>query len=135
MACRRFYQLRDRTRFRTWLVRMAWRLALDRQRTNRRRLARESKPAPSVRGSSGEPDTNRTTALDGLLARERREHLWAAIDSLPEKLRIVVVLNSIKEQDTAEVARLLGLPEGTVKSRLFLARRRLREYLKWSVNQ
>jgi RNA polymerase sigma-70 factor (ECF subfamily) len=47
----------------------------------------------------------------------------------------VVVLNSIKEQDTAEVARLLGLPEGTVKSRLFLARRRLREYLKWSVNQ
>ena len=40
-AYRSFRQLRDRTRFRAWLVRMTWRMALDRQRANRRRLARE----------------------------------------------------------------------------------------------
>src|SRR6187431_1278706 len=40
-AYRRFTQLRDRTRFRAWLVRMTWRLALDRQRSNRRRAVRE----------------------------------------------------------------------------------------------
>src|SRR5262245_40990214 len=38
-AYRSFNQLRDRNRFRAWLVRMTWRLALDRQRANRRRLA------------------------------------------------------------------------------------------------
>src|SRR5215204_1446778 len=41
-AYRSFTQLRDRDRFRAWLVRMTWRMALDRQRGNRRRLARES---------------------------------------------------------------------------------------------
>src|SRR6478736_10205651 len=41
-AYRSFNQLRDRDRFRAWLVRMTWRLALDRQRGDRRRLARET---------------------------------------------------------------------------------------------
>src|SRR6266550_1956237 len=41
-AYRSFHQLRDRQRFRAWLVRMTWRLALDRQRANRRRVAREA---------------------------------------------------------------------------------------------
>src|SRR5438132_3730477 len=40
-AYRSFHQLRDRQRFRAWLVRMAWRLAIDRLRTDRRREARE----------------------------------------------------------------------------------------------
>src|SRR5437763_14796299 len=40
-AYRSFYQLRDRDRFRAWLVRMTWRLAIDRHRSNRRRGARE----------------------------------------------------------------------------------------------
>ena len=40
-AYRSFQQLRDRDRFRAWLVRMTWRMALDRQRAIRRRLARE----------------------------------------------------------------------------------------------
>src|SRR5438045_6904737 len=40
-AYRSFTQLRDRDRFRAWLVRMTWRMAIDRQRANRRRTARE----------------------------------------------------------------------------------------------
>src|SRR5437588_11067492 len=40
-AHRSFSQLRDRERFRAWLVRMTWRIALDRQRNNRRRAARD----------------------------------------------------------------------------------------------
>src|SRR3954463_12045051 len=43
-AHRSFAQLRDRDRFRAWLVRMTWRLAIDRQRGDRRRLARERSP-------------------------------------------------------------------------------------------
>src|SRR2546425_12244178 len=44
-AYRSFRQLRDRDRFRAWLVRMTWRLAIDRQRNDRRRLAREDAAA------------------------------------------------------------------------------------------
>ena len=55
--------------------------------------------------------------------------LWAAIDALPDKLRVAIVLANIEEHDLGEVARLLDLPEGTVKSRLFLARQRLKELL------
>jgi RNA polymerase sigma-70 factor, ECF subfamily len=121
-AYRRFGQLRDRERFRAWLVRMTWRLAIDRQRSERRRLAREAAhmatPAPAA-----------ASAHDDMNARERAARLWRAIDALPDKLRVVIVLANIQEHDLAEVARLLGLPTGTVKSRLFLARQRLKELL------
>src|SRR5881397_1451880 len=42
-AYRSFNQLRDRDRFRAWLVRITWRMALDRQRGDRRRLARDTR--------------------------------------------------------------------------------------------
>jgi RNA polymerase sigma-70 factor (ECF subfamily) len=120
-AYRSFSALRDRDRFRAWLVRMTWRLALDRRRNDRRREARE------IAGPDVAPDT-----ADDLIARERAAQLWAAIDVLPEKLRIVIVLAGIEGHDTEEVARLLGVPRGTVKSRLFLARQRLKEQLQWT---
>jgi RNA polymerase sigma-70 factor (ECF subfamily) len=118
-AYRRFAQLRDRDRFRAWLVRLTWRLALDRRRSDRRRAIRESAHADSVRPS----------AANASGAREHLYALWEAIDALPEKLRIVVVLSGIEGHNLAEVARLLGVAVGTVKSRMNAARRRLREHL------
>src|SRR5262245_8436228 len=118
-AYRSFRQLRDRERFRSWLVRVTWRLGIDRRRGDRRRrgreLAAEAPPEP--------------TTVDTLQAKERAERLWAAIDALPEKLRVAIVLANIEGHDTAEVAALVGVPVGTVKSRLFLARQRLKELL------
>ena len=64
-------------------------------------------------------------------ANERAAQLWQAIDALPEKLRLPLVLFGIEGHDIGEVSRLLGLPEGTVKSRLFYARERMKESLKW----
>jgi RNA polymerase sigma-70 factor (ECF subfamily) len=124
-AYRRFSQLRDRDRFRAWLVRITWRLALDRQRGDRRRAARDSRPdVVQPVGSAG-------MQADDMVARERARHLWAAIDALPEKLRVAIVMASIEGHDVDEVARLLAVPVGTVKSRLFLARQRLKEHLQW----
>ena len=123
-AYRSFNQLRDRTRFRAWLVRMTWRMALDRQRSNRRRLAREL-PVEVEAGCE--------TTADMVVARERAEHLWKAIENLPEKLRLVVVLAGIEGHDMREVGALLEVPEGTVKSRMFLARKQLKERLSWMV--
>jgi len=118
-AYRSFRQLRDRERFRAWLVRMTWRLAIDRLRGDRRRTARES-----TAEAPAEPST-----ADALEAKQRADRLWAAIDALPDKLRVAIVLANIEGHDTAEVAALIGVPVGTVKSRLFLARQRLKELL------
>jgi RNA polymerase sigma-70 factor (ECF subfamily) len=124
-AYMRFAQLRDRDRFRAWLVRMTWRLALDRRRSENRRLMRETAVAPRAAHDTAETDA---------IAGERASRLWAAIDALPDKLRITIVLSAIEGYDTREVARSLGLPEGTVKSRLFLARKRLAESLQCLTN-
>lgn len=120
-AYRDFKQLRDRERFRAWLVRISWRLALDHRRGGKRRERREQVVAADPVSGSG---VEETTA-----ANEFRARLWRAIDALPEKLRAVVVLAGIEGHDTHEVALLLGLPDGTVKSRLHAARRRLAEVL------
>ena len=120
-AFRSFSQLRDRERFRAWLVRTTWRLALDWRRGHKRREAREqvvaAPPQPSVEQVAS--------------ARERAAHLWAAIDELPDKLRLAIVLSGIEGHDTREVAALLDIPEGTVRSRLYLARQALAEKLQW----
>jgi len=119
-AYRSFTLLRDRDRFRAWLMRMTWRLAIDRWRSDRRRTAREQ----AVKNGE-EPSTEEIA-----VSRERAERLWEAIDTLPEKLRIVVVLGAIEGHDIRTMARLLNLPEGTVKSRLYLARKGLAESLR-----
>jgi len=52
-----------------------------------------------------------------------------AIDALPDDSRDVVVLSDVENLSYPEIAAVLGIPVGTVKSRLFRARRRLREAL------
>ncbi len=119
-AYRGFRQLRDRDRFRAWLVRMTWRLALDRIRSVTRRQRREQAPLDSP-----SPPTPEDLAKSSEFSRR----LYAAIDSLPEKLRITLILSAIEGHDLDEVGRLLEIPTGTVKSRLHLARKRLAEVL------
>ena len=121
-AYRSFRQLRDRERFRAWLVRMTFRMAIDRQRANRRRFVREQAI-----------EIARETTGDTVVEHERAEQLWQAIDALPERLRLTIVLAGIQGHDIREVAMLLDVPDGTVKSRLFLARKQLRERLSWMV--
>jgi RNA polymerase sigma-70 factor (ECF subfamily) len=70
-------------------------------------------------------------AEQDLIAHQRASHLWNAIDALPDKLRVTIVLANIEGHDLEEVARLLVVPVGTVKSRLFLARQKLKESLQW----
>jgi len=120
-AYRNFAGLRERSRFRAWLVRITWRLAIDRWHAARRRLRREEAvadppPAQSVEAAAA--------------WREFEARLRSAVEELPEKLRLVLVLVAIEGHGTQEAAALLGLPEGTVKSRLFLARKKLAEKLR-----
>jgi len=121
-AYRRFGELRDRERFRAWLVRMTWRLALDHRRSHKRRQARDDAAmAVTPRTGDLEADT---------MARERSARLWRAIDELPERLRVVIVLAAIEGHGIKDVAALLGVAEGTIKSRLFEARHALHDKLR-----
>src|SRR5262249_48723941 len=93
-----------------------------RWRSDRRRAAREL----ATTMNAWHP-----TAEEVAAARERSAIVWKAIDALPDRLRIVVVLASIEGHDTREGAQLLEIPEGRVRSRLFTARRTLAEQLRW----
>ena len=119
-AYRRLAWLRRSDRLGAWLVRISWRLALDHRRAAQRRDRRER---------LADPPTPRPDAEELLAAGEQRQELLRAVEALPEKLRVVVVLTNLEGHGIREVASLLSLPEGTVKSRLHLARRRLLESL------
>jgi RNA polymerase sigma-70 factor (ECF subfamily) len=123
-AYRRFDRLRDRNRFRAWLVRITFRLALDRARSAKRREQRETLWAQPVPRPSTE---------DLAASSEFQAHLERAVDELPEKLRLALLLAAMEGHTVEEVAAILGLPAGTVKSRLFFARKQLAEKLRCHV--
>lgn len=66
---------------------------------------------------------------DILLKREEQTQVWQAVMKLDYKFRLVVVLYYYNEMSTKQIAKVTGCYEGTVKSRLFTARKRLRQLL------
>jgi len=127
-AYRHFDRLRDRNRFRAWLVRIAFRLALDRLRSRKRREQRDavwSQPShlPPV-----------PTAEDLAASNEFQAHLDRALEELPEKLRLVLLLAAMEGHTIEEIAEMVGISTGTVKSRIFYARRQLAEKLRCHSN-
>jgi RNA polymerase sigma-70 factor, ECF subfamily len=121
-AYQNFRSLRDGEKFRGWVNRIAFRLALNRQRGTRRRLARDTAWQVGV-----------AEAVDAAKATEDRlmlEQLRNAIERLPEKFRTVLQLSVVEEMEAPEVGAVLGLPAGTVRSRLHTARKLLLEAMK-----
>ena len=126
-AYRRFDHLRDRARFRRWLVRIAFRLARgERAQNENRREAREMRWL-----QSSPPQANST---DAMVSRELHSRLDAALEEISPKYRIVLLLCAMEGHTLEEVAAILGVPLGTVKSRLFAGRKQLVEKLRWYVN-
>ena len=119
-AYRRFEHLRDRGSFRAWLVRITFRLALDRARSANRREQRETQWA-----RERPPDSTEDLAASS----EFQAHLDRAVAELSPKRRLVLLLAAMEEHPLDDVAQMLGLPIGTVKSRLFAAKKQLAEKL------
>ena len=122
-AYQKFASLREAEKFRAWVNRIAFRLALNRQRGHRRRLARDT--VWHVAGTSD--------AVDGARSAEERvlvQRLRSEIESLPEKFRRVLQLSIVEEMGAADVGAVLGIPAGTVRSRLHTARKLLLEAMK-----
>jgi RNA polymerase sigma-70 factor, ECF subfamily len=127
-AYRRFDRLRDRNRFRAWLVRIAFRLALDRLRSGKRREQRDTL------WSQPEHQPRAATAEDLAASSEFQAHLENALAALPEKLRLVLLLAAMEGHTIDEIAGMLGISTGTVKSRIFYARKQLAEKLRCHAN-
>jgi RNA polymerase sigma-70 factor, ECF subfamily len=123
-AYRRFDKLRDHSRFKAWLVRITFRLALDRAKSSNRRQHREASWAQPERQPAP------PTAEDLAASNQFRSRLNRAVDELPEKQRLVLLLSAVEGHSLEEVASLLSIPMGTVKSRLFFARKQLAEKLR-----
>src|SRR5260370_2120050 len=127
-AYRQFDRLRDRGRFRAWLVRIAFRLALDRLRSGKRREQRDTL------WSQPEHQPRTATAEDIAASNEFQENLDDALAELPEKLRLVLLLPAMEGDTTEEIASMMGISAVTVKSRIFYARRQLAEKLRCHAN-
>jgi RNA polymerase sigma-70 factor (ECF subfamily) len=74
------------------------------------------------------------TAEDLAASSEFQAHLDHALEELPEKLRLALLLAAMEGHTIDEIASLLGIPVGTVKSRIFVARKQLAEKLRCHVN-
>jgi RNA polymerase sigma-70 factor (ECF subfamily) len=128
----------------TWLFRIATNLTISRLRkVQRRRTFSLDSPAQGAGGTGrGTNNEDQASALLGRMAssaappgeeaerRERNEKVMEALGRLDAEYRAVLVMRDIEGFDYQQMADVLGLPLGTLKSRLFRARLALRDELK-----
>ncbi len=122
-AYRKLDSLREAEKFRAWVNRIVFRLALNRKRGHRRGMARDM--AWQI--------TEVPTVVDGAKEAEKQvmlNQLRREIECLPGKLRSVLQLSLVEEMDAGDVGAVLGIPAGTVRSRLHTARKALLEVMR-----
>lgn len=129
------HRLRDEQAFLKWIYRIVVNIVRDRAKAAHRKpwvsfqnLLRPNRDAEE----SAEPVefADRSLAPERIAMRDAHSHaLQRAIAALPLEFREVLTLHHLQNLDVKQIAEVLGIPEGTVKSRLGRARQRLREAL------
>jgi RNA polymerase sigma-70 factor (ECF subfamily) len=117
------FEIRKGTSFEAWLYRIAVNACRSRMRRKWYQVLPWPDPAPQL-AATPEEQPERV-----LIQGERRGRILAAIDCLGEKHRLVVILRYYAGLSNEEIARALSIPSGTVRSRLHIARQRLRDIL------
>ncbi|MDP9024455.1 MAG: RNA polymerase sigma factor, partial [Candidatus Eremiobacteraeota bacterium] len=106
-------------RFSTWIFSITYHACCDRL-ARRKRYSNEELPE---RADAGPGPEQRVIAID------EARRLRSAIEALPEKYRTVITLYHLQGQHYEEIASVLGVPMGTVKTHLFRAKEQLRRIL------
>lgn len=126
-----------RSAFYTWLYRIAANTSMDHNKKVRRRPTPLSldAPAPGGDGDEGErrlvnPAHPGPAPIHGAVRSELRVRIDAALDQLPPRYREVLVLRELEGLSYEDISRTLRVSRGTVESRLFRARERLRDKLR-----
>jgi len=131
-AYRSLSKFRGNSRFSSWICRIAINRSIDHLR-RRRNVRMESLDAPITTDGGGEverelPDSS--PSPEDLLTRdELATKIREAVEQLSPKLRTVTMLREYEGLSIEEIADVLGVSSGTVKSRIFRARERLRGLL------
>jgi RNA polymerase sigma-70 factor, ECF subfamily len=112
-AFRSLHTFRGDAAFSTWLTAVAM---------NTYRSCLRDRPPPASDVDLSRAAAHEADPLAGLHARERADLLRAAVLTLPVKYREAIVLYYFEEMDLAETARILDIPEGTLKARLHRGR-------------
>jgi RNA polymerase sigma-70 factor (ECF subfamily) len=121
----RLHQFRFESALGTWIGRIAFSVAS--RHMQRKRLPMVE---PGEDGTSPLDRVSDDFDLEAACAdTELLQHMNAAIEALPPLQRTLITLYHVDELGIADVARIAGLPTGTVKSHLFRARLRLRQHL------
>lgn len=122
----RLHQYRGDSALKTWIGRVAWNIAL--RHLQRKRIVlvdnANDSDAALVENIGDDFDLEVTCADE-----EAMRHLHQAIESLPPLQRSLLTLYHLEETSIPEIARITGIPSGTIKSHLFRARLRLRGVL------
>jgi RNA polymerase sigma-70 factor (ECF subfamily) len=114
--------------FVVWLTRLTRNLLIDHYRRTRMDRATDSIEDQTA---ALEETTAAIARTDGMLAgREASELLQAALQKLSPELRETVILRDLEELEYREIAQILNVPEGTVKSRLNRGRAELAKVLR-----
>ena len=115
---------RDAENERAYLARVVWRVALDHKRHSSISAATSADPVTldAMVSSQPGPDERMTDA-------NQRATVHALIDSLEEDLRVTLVFSAFEELNSREIGKILGIPEGTVRTRLQRARQILGQKL------
>jgi len=111
----------------TWLARIAWTTALDKRRSGRKMVSLND-------AESGldllESLSDKAPAADEQLAeRQKQQLLQRLIAGLPDDLAQTLELSTVQELNSAEIAEVMKIPESSVRTRLFRARKQLKEKL------
>jgi len=114
-AWRGIGKFRGDAAFSTWIVRIAVNRAS--------RVIRRRRPGPGR--LVAEPADGAAGPADAVVSAESNGRVRLAIESLPPKLRVAFVLRHVEGMSGEEAAAALGVPAGTIRSRLFEARRHL----------
>jgi len=111
----------------TWLARIAWTTALDKRRSGRKTVSLNDSGSGT---ELMESLSDGTPAADERIAeRQKQELLQRLIAGLPEDLGETLELSTVQELNSAEIAEVMKIPEGSVRTRLFRARKQLKEKL------
>jgi RNA polymerase sigma-70 factor (ECF subfamily) len=123
-------RLHEVSNTKTWLARIAWTTALDKRRSSRAPRAMVSLSDEQSGAELAQSIPDLAVAADQQLASaQMQQMLERLIAGLPEDLRSTLELSTVQELNSAEIAEVMKIPEGSVRTRLFRARKQLKEKL------
>ena len=117
---------RGDARFSTWLYRIAYNCCLKQLEQHKRDRALQTAIQAEQLLENADSETRTDTEID---ARDRQTLVREQLSTLPTKYRLVLVLRHLQEKTYEEMAEILAMPIGTIKTHLFRARNLLKERL------